>query len=138
MIQPGHGLSIKLQAQLLDISRGTAYCVPRGVSDADQQLMRRIDAQHLEHPFAGSRMLCAMLGREGVHVGRKYVTKRMARMGIEALYRKPRTTIKHPGHAISPYRLKGLKIERANQVWAMEFTYVSMARGWGYLAAIID
>lgn len=138
MIQPGHALSIKRQAQLLDISRGTAYCVPRGVSDGDQQLMRRIDALHLEHPFAGSRMLCAMLGREGLRVGRKHIATLMARMGIEALYRKPKTTTKHPGHAIYPYRLKGLAIERANQVWAMDITYVPMARGWVYLAAIID
>ena len=138
MIQPGHALSIKRQAQLLDISRGTAYCVPRGVSDGDQQLMRRIDALHLGHPFAGSRMLCAMLGREGLRVGRKHIATLMARMGIEALYRKPKTTTKHPGHAIYPYRLKGLAIERANQVWAMDITYVPMARGWVYLAAIID
>ncbi len=138
MIQPEHALSIKRQAQLLDISRATAYYVPRGVSEADQQLMKRIDALHLEHPFAGSRMLRDTLGREGVSVGRKHVATLMARMGIEALYRKPRTTKTHPGHAIHPYRLKGLKIERANQVWAMDITYVPMARGWVYLAAIID
>ncbi len=138
MIQHGHGLSIKRQAQLLDISRGTAYYVPRGVSEAEQQLMRRIDALHLEHPFAGSRMLCTMLDRHGVHVGRKHVSTLMARMGIEALYRKPRTTTNHPGHTIHPYRLKGLKIERANHVWAMDITYVPMARGWVYLTAIID
>ena len=137
MIQPGHALSIKRQAQLLDISRGTAYYVPRGVSEADHQL-KRIDALHLEHPFAGSRMLCAMLGREGVSVWRKHVATLMARMGIEALYRKPKTTTKHPGHAIYPYRLKGLTIERAKRVWAMDITYVPMARGWFYLAAIID
>lgn len=138
MIQRTHQLSIKRQAQLLNISRGTAYYVPRGVSEADQQLMRRIDALHLEHPFAGSRMLCALLEREGVPVGRKHVSTLMARMGVEALYRKPRTTTKHPGHTIHPYRLKGLKIERANHVWAMDITYVPMARGWVYLAAIID
>lgn len=138
MIQRTHQLSIKRQAQLLDISRGTAYYEPRGVSQADEQLMKRIDALHLEHPFAGGRMLCALLGRQGVHVGRKHVSTLMARMGIEALYRKPRTTAKHPGHAIHPYRLKGLKIERANHVWAMDITYVPMARGWVYLAAIID
>jgi len=138
MIQRAHGLSIKRQAQLLDISRGTAYYVSRGVSEADEQLMKRIDALHLEHPFAGSRMLCAMLGREGFRVGRKHVSTLMARMGIEALYRKPKTTKKHPGHTIYPYRLKGMKIEQANQVWAMDITYVPMARGWVYLAAIID
>ncbi|MCB1507032.1 MAG: IS3 family transposase [Hyphomicrobiaceae bacterium] len=138
MIQPAHELSIKRQAQLLDISRGTAYYVSRGVSEADQQLMKRIDALHLEHPFSGSRMLCAMLGREGMRVGRKHVATLMARIGIEALYRKPRTTTRHPGHTVYPYRLKGLKIDRANKVWAMDITYVPMARGWVYLAAIID
>ncbi len=89
MIQHGHALGIKRQTQLLDISRGTAYYVPRGVPEADQRLMKRIDVLHLEHPFAGSRMLCAMLGRQGVQVGRKHVSTLMARIGIEALYRNP-------------------------------------------------
>lgn len=138
MIQPGHELSIKRQAELLNIARGSAYYVPRPVSDADQALMQRIDALHLEHPFAGARMLRDLLRREGVEVGRKHVGTLMAKMGIEALYWKPNTSKKHPGHAVYPYLLRGMKIERANQVWAMDITYIPMARGWVYLAAVVD
>jgi len=138
MIQPDHELSIKRQAELLGIARGSVYYVPRSVSDAAQALMRRIDALHLEHPFAGARMLRDLLRREGVEVGRKHVSTLMAKMGIEALYRKPNTSKKHPGHAVYPYLLRGMKIERANQVWAMDITYIPMARGWVYLAAVVD
>jgi putative transposase len=131
MIQPGHELSIKRQAELLNIARGSAYYVPRPVSDADHAL-------HLEHPFAGARMLRDLLRREGVEVGRKHVGTLMAKMGFEALYRKPNTSKKHPGHAVYPYLLLGMKIEQANQVWAMDITYTPMARGLVYLAAVVD
>ena len=122
MIKPDHELSIKRQAELLNIARGSAYYVPRPVSDADQALMRSIDALHLEHPFAGARMLRDLLRREGFEVGRKHVATLMAKMGIQALYRKPNTSKKHPGHAVYPYLLRGMKIERANQVWAMDIS----------------
>lgn len=138
MIQPDHAVSLKRQAELLDIARGSAYYVPRAVSDADQALMRRIDELHLEHPYAGARLLRDLLRREGFTAGRKHIGTLMAKMGIEALYRKPHTSKKHPGHAVYPYLLRGRKIERANEVWAMDITYVPMARGWIYLAAVVD
>jgi putative transposase len=114
------------------------YYHPEPISDADLALMRRIDELHLEHPFAGSRMLRDMLRREGVEVGRRHVATLMRRMGIEALYRKPNTSRKHPQHPVYPYLLRGLNIERANQVWAMDITYVPLARGFVYLAAVLD
>ena len=138
MIAPGHALPIKRQAELAGISRGAVYYLPRPVSEADQRLMRRIDELHLEHPFAGARMLRDLLNREGIEVGRKHVATLMARMGIEALYRKPNTSRKHPGHKVYPYLLRGMRIDRANQVWAMDITYIPMARGWVYLAAVVD
>jgi putative transposase len=100
--------------------------------------MRRIDALHLEHPFMGARMLRDSLRREGFVVGRKHVRTLMTRMGVEPLYRRPRTTRKHPGHQVYPYLLRGLAIEQANQVWAMDITYIPMARGFVYLAAVVD
>ena len=135
---PGHALPIKRQAELAGISRGLVYYLPRPVCEADQRLMRRIDELHLEHPFAGARTLRDLLGREGVKVGRKHIATLMARMGIEALYRKPNTSRKHPGHKVYPYLLRGMTIDRANQVWAMDITYIPMARGWVYLAAVVD
>jgi len=138
MIDRTHGLPVRRQAQLVGISRGTVYYLPEPTSDADQRLMRRIDQLHLNHPFAGSRMLRDMLNREGFAVGRKHVATLMAKMGIEALYRKPNTSKKHPGHTVHPYLLRGLAIERANHVWAADITYIPMARGWVYLVAIVD
>lgn len=138
MIDRDHQLSIKRQAELLNISRGAVYYHPEPVSEADLKLMRRIDELHLEHPFAGSRMLRDMLAHEGMHVGRRHVGTLMRRMGIEALYRKPNTSKKHPAHAVFPYLLRSLAIERANAVWALDITYVPMARGWVYLVAVLD
>lgn len=100
--------------------------------------MRRIDEQHLEHPFMGARMLRDMLGREGVSIGRRHVATLMKRMGIEAIYRRPNTSKPAPGYKIHPYLLRGLKIERPNQVWAMDIAYIPMARGFVYLAAVVD
>ena len=138
MIDPTHALPLTRQAELAGISRGSVYYHPEPVCEAEQMLMRRIDAIHLERPFAGSRMLRDLLGREGVEVGRRHVATLMRRMGIEALYRKPNTSKKHPGHTILPYLLRGLKIERANHVWATDITYIPMACGWVYLCAIVD
>jgi putative transposase len=138
MIDRNHALPIKRQAELVGISRGDVYYLPRAVSPADQRLMKRIDVLNLERPFAGSRMLRDMLNREGFEVGRKHVATLMRRMGIEALYRKPNTSRKHPGHRVYPYLLRELKIERANQVWASDITYIPMACGWVYLCAIVD
>lgn len=138
MIDRNHELSVSRQAELLGISRGSVYYEPEPISEADHRLMRRIDELHLEHPFAGSRMLRDMLCRDGLAVGRKHVVTLMAKMGIEALYRKPDTSRKQDGHKVYPYLLRGLLIERANHVWATDITYIPMARGWVYLAAVMD
>ena len=138
MIDRNHALPIARQAELVGISRGGVYYLPRAASAADQQLMKRIDALNLAHPFAGSRMLRDMLHREGLQVGRRHVATLMRRMGIEALYRKPNTSKKHPTHKVYAYLLRGLKIDRANQVWATDITYIPMACGWVHLCAIVD
>jgi len=138
MIDRTHPLPLSKQASAAGISRGSIYYLPRPVPAADLALMRRIDELHLEHPFAGSRMLRDLLNAQGVAVGRKHVATLMRRMGIEALYRKPNTSRRHPKHKIYPYLLRGLKIDRPNQVWAMDITYIPMARGFVYLAAVID
>jgi putative transposase len=138
MIDGHHALSISRQAQLAGISRGSAYYLPKPVSATDLALMCRIDALHLEHPFMGARMLRDQLNLEGLDVGRKHVGTLMKRMGVEALYRKPGTSKKHPGHEIYPYLLRGLAIKRANQVWALDTTYIPMAKGFVYLTAVVD
>ena len=123
---------------MLSIGRSTVYYRPRPVSDADLQAMRRIDAIHLAHPTAGARMLRDILCREGFAIGRRHVATLMRRMGLEAIYRKPRTSDKHPGHKVYPYLLRNVVIERVNQVWALNTTNVPMARGFVYLTAVID
>jgi len=138
MIARTHSLPITRQAQALGIARSTVYAQPRPVSDRDVELMNRIDKLHLEMPFAGSRLLRDLLALEGIKVGRKHVVTLMKRMGIEALYRKPHTTRKHPQHSVYPYLLRGLTINRPNQVWAMDITYIPMARGFVYLVAVMD
>jgi putative transposase len=138
MIDRTHALPIKRQAQLVGISRGTVYYHPEPISAQDLALMRRLDALHLEHPFAGSRMLRDLLRRDGITVGRRHVATLMRRMGIEAIYRKPNTSKRHPAHPVYPYLLRGLAIERANQVWALDITYIPMARGFVFLTAVLD
>jgi putative transposase len=138
MIDRNHDLPITKQAKALGISRGSVYYLRRPVPAADLAVMRRMDELHLEFPFAGSRMLRDLLNKEGVEIGRCHVATLMKRMGIEALYRKPDTSKPAPGHKIYPYLLRGMTIDRPNQVWAMDLTYVPMARGFVYLAAVID
>ncbi len=138
MIDRTHDLPITKQAAALNISRGSVYYLPRPVSAADLALMRRIDELHLEFPFAGSRLLRDLLAAEGSKIGRRHVATLMKRMGIEALYRRPRTTKPEPGHKIYPYLLRGVAITRPNQVWAMDITYIPMARGYVYLAVVLD
>jgi putative transposase len=138
MIDRTHELPVKRQAELVGISRGTVYYHPEPISDADLRLMRRIDELHLELPFAGSRMLRDLLNAEGFEVGRRHVATLMRRMGVEAIYRKPNTSKKHPKHPVFPYLLRGMTIERANQVWAMDITYIPMARGFVFLTAVLD
>jgi putative transposase len=138
MIDRTAELSVSRQAILLGISRGSIYYQNRPVSDADLKLMHRIDKLHMEFPFAGSRMLQGLLVQEGLKVGRLHVATLMKRMGIEALYRRPNTSKPAPGHKIYPYLLRKLPITRPNQVWAMDITYIPMARGFIYLAAVLD
>jgi putative transposase len=138
MIDREHDLPITKQAQVLHISRGSVYYRPRLVPASDLEIMHRLDRLHLEFPFAGSRMLRGLLVAEGCKIGRRHVKTLMQRMGIEALYRRPRTTKPEPGHKIYPYLLRGMEITRPNQVWAMDITYIPMARGYVYLAVVLD
>ena len=138
MIDRAHDLPITRQAEALSVSRGSVYYLPRPVPEADLAIMRRLDRLHLEYPFAGARMLKGLLAAEGSKIGRRHVKTLMLRMGIEALYRRPRTTKPEPGHKIYPYLLHGLSIERPNHVWAMDITYIPMARGFVYLAIVLD
>ena len=138
MIDRNHDLSLSRQAKILNVSRGSVYYKPWPVSAEDLKIMRRLDELHLDYPFAGSRMLRDLLKREGVSIGRRHVATLMKRMGIEAIYRRPNTSKPAPGHKVYPYLLRGKKIERADHVWAMDITYIPMARGFVYLAAVVD
>ncbi len=141
MIDRAHKLPLTRQAKAVSISRGSLYYQPRSVSDAGLGLMRRIDELHLEHPFAGGRMIRDLLRQDNVaDVGRRHVSTLMRRMGIEALYRKPNTSGRHPHHRVYPYLLRGLAVTRPNRVWAIRLrrTYIPMAKGFVYLAAVMD
>ena len=138
MIDRDHPLSVARQAKLLDISRGAVYYQPRPTSDADLALMRRIDELHLEHPFMGARMLRRVLARQGIFVGRRHLGTLMLRMGIQALCPQPDTSQRHRQHKVYPYLLRKVAIGRANQVWALDTTYIPMARGFVYLTAVVD
>jgi putative transposase len=138
MIDRHHDLPITKQAEVLRISRGSVYYLPRPVPEADLAIMRRLDRLHLEFPFAGSRMLQGLLAAEGSKIGRRHVRTLMRRMRIEALYRRPRTTKPEPGHKIYPYLLRGVEVTQPNQVWAMDITYIPMERGFVYLAVVLD
>ncbi len=138
MIDRNHDLPVSRQAKVVGISRGSVYYQPRTVSADDLALMRRIDELHLDYPFAGSRMLQTFLVREGYDAGRLHVATLMKRMGIDAIYRRPNTSKPAPGHTIFPDLLRKLPVTRPNQVWAMDITYIPMARGFVYLAAVVD
>lgn len=138
MIDRDHPLSVSRQARLLNISRGSVYYLPRSVSAADLALMRRIDELHLEYPFMGARMLRDQLYLQGTRVGRRHVATLMKDMGIEAMAPQPGTSKRAPGHKIYPYLLRRLAITRANQVWALDTTYIPMAHGFVYLTAVVD
>jgi len=138
MIDRTHDLPVARQCRILELARSTAYYTPQPTSSEDLALMRRIDELHLEHPFAGARMLRDMLRREGQRTGRKHVGTLMKKMGIEALYRKPNLSRRHNAHPIYPYLLRNLAIERPNQVWATDITYIPMRRGFVYLVAVLD
>ncbi len=138
MIDPEDKLSIQKQSKLLKVSRSSVYYKPRPLSEDELKLMRAIDALHLEHPFAGSRMLRDFLLRDGVRVGRRHMRTAMRRMGIEAIYRKPNTSKPAQGHKIYPYLLRNVVVTRANQVWSTDISYIPMKRGFVYLVAVID
>ena len=138
MIDRTHDLPVVRQCRILQLARSSAYYTPVPTSPADLALTRRIDELHLEYPFAGSWMLRDLLKQEGHAIGRKHVQSLMKKMGIEALYRKPNTSRRHAAHPIYPYLLRHLTIERPNQVWATDITYIPMCRGFVYLVAIVD
>lgn len=138
MMDRSHTLPVTKQAKALRISRGSVYYRPKPISEDDQGLMTRMDRLHMEWPFAGARMLRDLLRQEGFTVGRKHVATLMRRMGLEALYQKPRTTQRQPAHQVYPYLLRHLAITRVNHVWAMDVTYVPMAKGFVYLVAVVD
>jgi putative transposase len=123
MIDRAQRLPIRRQAELMGLSRGSVYYLPKPVAAEDLALMRRIDELHVNYPFAGSRMLRDLLRLAGIGVGRRHVGTLMARMGIEAIYRRSNTSRKHPKHPVYPYLLRNLLIERPNHVWATDITY---------------
>ena len=138
MINREHELTITSQAKVLNISRGTVYYLPRPVSARDLSLMRELDELHLQHPFMGARMLRDQLALKGIEVGRRHVRTLMLKMGIEALCPQPGTSKAAPGNKIYPYLLRKMAISRANQVWALDTTYIPMAKGFVYLTAVVD
>ena len=138
MTDRSHDLPLKRQAELLGVSRASLYYQARPTPPTDLAIMRRLDELHLDYPFAGSRMLRDLLRADGFEIGRDRVTRLMRVMGIEALYRRPNTSKPAPGHKVFPYLLRGIQVDRPNQVWAMDITYIPMARGFVYLAVVLD
>ncbi len=139
MIRRDHPeLSLSRRCRLLTISRSSFYYTPKGESPANLTLMRRIDELFLKYPFYGSRQMVRQLRRDGVRVGRHRVRRLMRLMGLEAIYQAPRTSTPHPAHRVCPYLLKGLIIDRPNQVWCADITYIPVQRGFLYLVAIMD
>jgi putative transposase len=138
MIERSGKLTVKRQCELLGLNRTGVYYQPRPVPEPDLRLMRRIDELHLEFPYYGARRLAQQLKREGWDVGRLHLRSLMRRMGIAALYRRPRTSIPARGASIYAYLLENVAIERPGQVWASDITYLPMAHGFLYLVAIMD
>ncbi len=131
-------LSLSRQCRLLSISRSSFYYAPKGESPENLALMRHIDGLFLKYPFYGSRQMARQLRREGVRVGRHRVRRLMRSMGLEAIHQVPRTSAPHPAHRVYPYLLKGLAIDRPDQVWCADITYIPVRRGFLYLVAIMD
>ncbi len=139
MIEPGHpDLSVVRQCELVSISRSSFYYQPMGETAESLALMRLIDAQFLETPWYGSRQMARHLRRDGHEVGRKRVRRLMAVMRLAPIYQRPRTTVPNPEHRVWPYLLRGLVIDRPNQVWCTDITYIPMRRGFLYLVAVMD
>jgi putative transposase len=138
MIVRGQKLPLTRQSQILELSRSSLYYKAVPVNAHDLELMKLIDKIHLKYPFYGSRSIRDELQDQGYKIGRVHVSTLMKKMGIEAIYRKPRLSKPHPGHKVYPYLLRGMAITRANQVWATDITYIPMAKGFCYLVAIMD
>ena len=138
MITREHPLSLTRQCRLLNLSRSGIYYTPVPVSDKDRVLMRLMDEMHLKYPFQGSRGIKNELWNKGYKVGRSHIRTLMKKMGIEAIYKKPRLSAPHPDHKIYPYLLRGLSITEANAVWTSDITYIPMAKGFCYLVAVMD
>jgi putative transposase len=138
MIDRTHKLSVSRQAKLLNISRGSVYYRTKPTSDSDLALMNAMDKLHLDFPFMGSRQLCRALLKQGHQVGRLHVRSLMRKMGICALAPQPGTSQRNPQHKVFPYLLRKLVINRSNQVWALDTTYIRMAKGFVYLTAVVD
>ena len=139
MIEPDHpSLSVVRQCELVSISRSGFHYQPAGETPLNLALMRLIDAQFLETPWYGSRQMARHLRREGYTVGRKRIRRLMAKMGLAPIYQRPRTTVPHPEHRVFPYLLRDLAVDRPNQVWCADLTYIPMRRGFLYLVAVMD
>lgn len=139
LLQPDcPGLSVRKQCSLLQVSRSGLYYEPVSASEYDLTLMRRIDELYLDHPYYGSRRMAVELGRGGHPVNRKHVQRLMRVMGLEGMAPGPSTSKPHPEHVVFPYLLRGLTVDRPNQVWATDITYLPMAHGYAYLVAVMD
>jgi putative transposase len=138
MIDHGHNLPLTRQAELLELSRGSLYYEAKGPSQLDVEIMREIDRLHMEYPYMGARMLRDSLKQRGYRIGRHHVARLMRVIGIEALYREKSTSRRNPDHAVFPYLLRDIAIERPNHVWSADITYIPMRRGFLYLFAVMD
>ena len=138
MVDRSCGLPLSRQCELLGVSRSSQYYEPLGESAENLALMRRLDELHLEHPFYGSRQMARHLRREGVVAGRHRVRRLMRLMGMEAIYRRPRTSTANPEHRVYPYLLRDLAIDRPDQVWCADITYIPVSHGFFYLVAVMD
>ena len=139
MIEPGHPtLSVVRQCELVLVSRSGFYYQPAGETPVNLMLMRLIDEQFLQTPWYGSRQMARHLRREGYTVGRKRIRRLMAKMGLVPIYQRPRTTVPHPDHQVYPYLLREMAVDRPNQVWCADITYIPMRRGFLYLVAVMD
>lgn len=139
LVEPGHPeISVRRQCELLGISRSGLYYRPAGETAENLRLMRLIDEQYTKRPFFGSRRMTVWLGQQGHRVNRKRVVRLMEQMGIAAVYPKPNLSRPAEGHKVFPYLLRGVAVDRINQVWSTDITYIPMAEGFVYLVAIMD
>ncbi len=138
MVERDGPLALARQCELLGVSRSSQYYAPLGERAENLALMRRLDQVHLAYPFYGSRQMARHLRREGTVVGRHRIRRLMRLMGLEAIYRKPRTSVANPAHRVYPYLLRDLAIDRPDQVWCADITYVPVSRGFFYLVAVMD